>query len=387
MFPRVAVICDSPDEKWASMDLVADMHLRFLQEHGRSEVEPVRIQKNIQRRISRVPGLGALPAAYSADRILSRFGDYSLLLAMNRRKFDLFHVMDHSYAQVVHRLPSERTIVTCHDLDTFRSVIEPQKDPRSWAFRAMAGYILKGLCRAARVTCVSETVRREVLAHGLIPPDRVVVISNGIHPACVPTPEPEADAVADDLLGPQDSSTLEILHVGSTIPRKRIDVLLRVFSELRKAFPNARLIRAGGRFAAGQQALVDELRLGDSITVLPFLSRPVLSAVYRRAAVVLQTSDAEGFGLPVAESLACGTPVIASDLAVLREVGGTGAAYCGVGDVSHWTDMAVQLLRERALAPEHWAARRRRGMAQAAQFTWHEYAKRMLMLYREVLTA
>ena len=72
----------------------------------------------------------------------------------------------------------------------------------------------------------------------------------------------------------------------------------------------------------------------------PFL-RPAdrtLAAVYRRAALVLQPSEAEGFGLPVAEALACGTPVLASDLAVLREVGGEAAVYRAVGDVPAWSD-------------------------------------------------
>ena len=60
----------------------------------------------------------------------------------------------------------------------------------------------------------------------------------------------------------------------------------------------------------------------DAVRVLPFVSPEVLAAVYRRAAMTLLPSESEGFGLPVLESLACGTPVVLSDIPVLREIGG-----------------------------------------------------------------
>ena len=72
-------------------------------------------------------------------------------------------------------------------------------------------------------------------------------------------------------------------------------------------------MRVGGPFTAAQQAQVRELGLGDAIVVLPLLDRSTLAAVYRRCALVLMPSEREGFGLPVLEALACGTPVVASD--------------------------------------------------------------------------
>jgi glycosyltransferase involved in cell wall biosynthesis len=125
--------------------------------------------------------------------------------------------------------------------------------------------------------------------------------------------------------------------------------------------------------------------VGDSVAALPFLDERVLAAVYRRADLLLQTSEREGFGLPVVESLACGTPVLASDLPVLREVGGGAATYRTVADVEGWAEAAARLLAERLCEPERWDERRARGVSHAARFSWAEYARRMAAIYQSLV--
>jgi len=78
-------------------------------------------------------------------------------------RFDIFHVVDHSYAQLVHELPGNRTVVTCHDIDTFRSIIEPGREPRHAAFRAMTRRILGGLRKAGHVVCDTEATREALI--------------------------------------------------------------------------------------------------------------------------------------------------------------------------------------------------------------------------------
>jgi glycosyltransferase involved in cell wall biosynthesis len=382
--PRLAVICDLVEENWPSMDLVAEMLLQKLQSQHASEVQAARICPPLKRRISRLPLVGAQSFAFNADRLLNRFHDYSRYLKRQRKEFDLFHLVDHSYAQLVHELPEKRTIVTCHDIDTFRCLLEPEAHPRSKTFMAMTRRILEGLQKAAWVTCDSEATRQELLKHEVIPAERTVVIHNGVHPACSPEPDEAADAEAARLLGPVVDEAVELLHVGSTIERKRIDVLLKVFALVRKEFPAARLVRVGGEFTGQQTRLVEQLGLSESITLLPALSRETLAAVYRRATLVLQPSEREGFGLPVIEALACGATVLASDLSVLREVGGEAAIYRPVADVQAWSEAVINLLNERREQPQSWAARRAGGLAQAAKFTWAEYAAQMVALYSKL---
>jgi glycosyltransferase involved in cell wall biosynthesis len=366
------------------MDLVAEMLLKHLRAEHASTVEATRVCPPLRYRFSRLPVLGKKSFAFNSDRLVNRFRDYPRLLKREREKFDLFHLVDHSYAQLVHELPAERTIVTCHDLDTFRSVLEPEREPRARWFVAMTGKILDGLRRAARVTCDSVATQEELLKYQIVPVERTVVIPNGVHPSCSPDGDAAADREAARLLGDESDAVIDLLHVGSTVARKRIDVLLQVFAEVREEFPGARLLRAGGEFTAQQMKLVERLGLSQSILVLPQLSRPVLAAVYRRAALVLQPSEREGFGLPVVEALACGAPVVASDLDVLREVGGEAAVYCPVALVGAWSEAVRALLHERRDDSQRWEARRRAGLAQAARFTWSEYADKMVALYRDL---
>lgn len=395
---RVAVVCDFREENWPSMDLIADMLLSNLKRDYSDRIDATRIGPTMRQRFSsRGQSSGARgqhseidkkqqvhEAAslngrrFNVDRVMNRFWDYPRFVRRLASQFDLFHLVDHSYGQLLHELPAERTVVTCHDLDTFQCVLNPHVEPRSLAFRKMMERTLSGFQRAARVACVSNATRNELLAHNLFEPDRLVVIPNGVQPAFSPEPNPQADEFANDLLGPRD--TVDILHVGSTIPRKRIDLLLRIFAAVHEQVPQARLVRVGGPFTSEQRSLVNRLEIADAIVTLPRIDNEVLAAVYRRAAVLLQPSEREGFGLPVVEALACGTPVIASDLPALREVGGTSAAYCPVGDVDAWTRAIVAIVSNKSSQDL-----REAGLTQAAKFTWSEHARKTVALYQELL--
>jgi glycosyltransferase involved in cell wall biosynthesis len=290
-------------------------------------------------------------------------------------------------------LPARRTVVTCHDLDTFRCVLEPAREPRPRWFRAMTWRILNGLRRAAAIMCDSEATRAGLVAQRLVPAKRVHVVYLGVNPECTSEPNAEADTEASRLLGPADPDAgPDLLHVGSNIARKRIDVLLDVFAAVRGELPGARLIKVGGALPPDLERQAQRLGVSDAIVTLPFFSpcssrdRAALAAVYRRAALVLQPSEAEGFGLPVAEALACGVPVLASDIAVLREVGSAAAAYCPVGDIPAWTAAALTLLDDRKRSADAWQTRRAAGLARARLFSWANHADRLAAIYRAVLS-
>jgi glycosyltransferase involved in cell wall biosynthesis len=372
---RVAILADYLEEGWPSMDLVAEMLLDRLSREHESTIDVTLIRPPLRRRFSRV---SARRLAFGVDRVTARLWDYPRHASALKRQFDLFHVVDHSYAQLVHELPPHRTVVTCHDLDTFRSVLEPEREPRSAAFRAMTRRILSGLRKAGHVVCDSEATRALLITQARFAESRTSVVHNGLHPSFTPVQEAAADREAARLLGPRRSH-VDILHVGSAIARKRIDVLVRIMAELGRG---ARLVRVGGPFTADQAALARDL--GVEFAVLPFVDRATLAAVYRRSALLVMPSEREGFGLPLLESLACGTPVVASDIPALREVGGDAVTYCAVGEVEGWAAAIGALLEERMHRPDDWAARQDRGIRRADAFSWSKYAREIAALYDRV---
>lgn len=376
---RVAVVCDYLEEQWPSMDLAGNMLCQFLAKDHARDIAATQLRPAFHTRLAKLP----LPsgAARNADRLLNRFVDYPSWLRGQANQFDLFHLADHSYSQLIHSLPADRTVVTCHDLDTFRSILEPEKEKRPLWFRSMARRILNGFRQAAHVITNSNFTRAELLRHGLFPPEKITVNYIGVHPVFSALPDLDADRQAGEFLEASSGSIL-LLSVGSTIPRKRMDVLLKVFAKVREDYPQARLIRVGGPFTDSQLDLARVLEVEKSIRVLPFVSTEVLAAIYRRVTALLQTSDAEGFGMPITEALACGCPVIASDLEVLREVGGAACEFCPVGDIAAWKETLTRVLSEDARAAD---VRRQRAIAQVTRYSWAEHARRAVEVYRKVL--
>lgn len=387
---RVAILCVPAEERWPSMDIVGDKLIESLNRDTGGEVEATRIRPAMRTRFGRLPGLRSRSVARNADRLVHRYRDHPAYLRaeIRRRPFDLYHLADHSYSQLIHEVPAGRGIVTCHDLDTFRCLLHPDVEPRPAWFRGMTRRTLRGLQKAAFVSCDSDVTRNQLLEHELIPPERMETIPLGVHAECRPEDDPDASAELDRIFGPKPGPDApELLHVGSNIPRKRVDVLLKAFAGVKAVHPHARLIKVGGVFEGELARLADELGVSSSTTTLAYAPSRIVSALYRRVDLVLQPSEAEGFGLPVAEALACGASLLASDLPVLREVGGSGAVYCPVGDVAGWSQVAVRMLRERRDGAPEVAARRRAGFEQVSAFTWTAHARRLAVIYRRILGA
>ncbi len=375
---RVAVIADYAEERWPSMDLVADMLMLHLAGEHAATVDATLIRPVMPSRLARLADerAGAPPVI---DRVAARLFDYPRLIAA-LPPFEVYHLVDHSYAHLLHGLPAGRTLVTCHDLDAFRSVLQPEEERRSWIYRWMTRRILSGLRLAAHVACDSDATRRALVRLAGFPEERLSVVPNGADTGGDPEADAAADVEAARMLGPRRG--VELLHVGSTIERKRIDVLLDVFDGVRKMRPDVRLTRVGGPFTAAQRVRARDLGLLEAICVLPFVDRATLGAVYRRSALAVLPSDREGFGLPIVEALACGTPMVASDIPVLRETGGGAVTYCPVGAPAAWVETIGRLLHERETDAAAWRARRDAGLARAADFSWSRYTEEVVARYR-----
>jgi glycosyltransferase involved in cell wall biosynthesis len=365
--PRLMLLRDFREEGWPSMDLCAEMLAARLREDHAEQLTVHDACPVFRRRLQRLPVVGKRRAAFNADRLLNRIWDYPRHVRRLGSDADLFHVVDHSYAQLVSSLPANRAGVFCHDLDAFRCLVEPARERRPRWFRALARRILHGLQRAAVVFYSTQDVRSAIERHQLVDPTRLVHAPYGFAPefCAEAAPNEHAEAIRQQLDGAP-----YVLHVGSCIPRKRIDVLLAVVAGLRSKLPLLRLVKVGGEWTAAQRAQLGHAALADAVIHVTEISRATLAGLYRGAALVLMPSEAEGFGLPVVEALACGACVLASDLPVFREVGGDALAYAVVGDVEVWTSAAHGLLRELTTP-----AVRQVRTAQARRYSWARHAE------------
>ena len=344
----LTVLPDFREEGWHSMDLCADM----LVKHAPADTHFEVCQPAYQKRFGWLPG----KRCENFDRWHNRWRVYPRFLKKLPPRDGFYHLVDHSYSHLLHYLPEGKVGVYCHDLDAFSSVLQPDQEPRPAWYRKMMGRVLEGFKKARLVFCSTEVTRQQLLKWCHWKAEAIRVVPYGVAEEFIPTGNHE----------PGDY----LLHVGSCIPRKRIDLLLEVVAAVRKKIPAVRLIQAGGQFTSEQQALVDQLGLASVIEQRRGLSRLDLARLYRGAKMILVTSDAEGFGLPVIEALACGTTVLASDIPTLREAGGEGAQYVSPGIVEEWSTCVQEILAQAIFAPSF-----EKKAAQAAKYSWGRHCQ------------
>src|SRR5262249_54028368 len=153
---------------WPSMDRVATELLAALARDHANTLLATPVAPPFSRRATR---FAAGRVATNVDRGLNRLVGYPAPVGRARDALDAFPVVAHSSPHLGHPSPPERTTPTCHDLDTFRSILpfeESDADSRSLVFRAMTRHILAGFQRAAVVTCDTQAVGDELLSAGLV---------------------------------------------------------------------------------------------------------------------------------------------------------------------------------------------------------------------------
>jgi glycosyltransferase involved in cell wall biosynthesis len=239
-------------------------------------------------------------------------------------------------------------VVTVHDVSFERDPeLMNRKDGR--IFRTVVPRAVK---KAARVLTVSERTKRDIVDIYRVAPARIVVTPNGVDPAFTPG----------------EGSRNYVLAVGAIQGRKNQLVALEAANAV--GLP---LVVAGPE---KEPALADELRRGGA-RLVGYVETERLADLYRNAACLVQPSRFEGFGLPVLEAMACGTPVVATREPALVEVAGDAAVFVDEEQLAEGIRRAL-VDRDRLV----WA-----GLERARTFTWEATAEKTLDVYREVLDA
>ena len=173
-----------------------------------------------------------------------------------------------------------------------------------------------------------------------------------------------------------------LLSVGTVQPRKNYQMLIRAFAAIADQFPH-KLYIAGGKGWMEQEMIAEAVRQGivDRVRFLGFVADEHLPALYSGASLFLFPSLYEGFGLPILEAMACGTPAIISNSSSLPEVGGQAALQLPAQSPGAWSDGISSVLSDQDLAHKMTEA----GFLQIHRFSWQKAAWQLLQIYDSLL--
>lgn len=268
------------------------------------------------------------------------------------------------------------TVVTVHDMTLW---LFPQHHYRR-RLLAMRPFIPRAARRAAAVIAVSQATKEDIV--------RILGVEAGkvhvVHEAPAPHFRPlESRAGLEAVRQRYGLPEHFLLHAGTIEPRKNLVRLLEALASLRRSEGlDQALVLVGHRGWKDEAvfAAVERLGLGDAVRFLGYVPAADLVALYNLAQALAYPSLYEGFGLPVLEAMACGTPVVASPNGSLREVAGNAAEFVDAKDVQSIAEGLRRVLANPARREELQGL----GLANAARFSWDAAAQQTRRIYDQV---
>jgi glycosyltransferase involved in cell wall biosynthesis len=318
-------------------------------------------------------GSGAAAALRTARNLMWTHAHLPFLLW--RRRPDLLHAPA-VVAPIISPCP---VVITIHDISY---LLYPSHFARWWVtyLRSVMPPAVKS---AAAITCGSENSKRDIVRAYGIACDKVYVVPYGVdherfHPRA---------ALHREWAQNHGIRARYVLHVGTFSYRKNIPILLKAVALLRARgkWRGRQLVLAGSGetpLRGGQQILdfIRDLDLGADVVLTGRTPDEYMPGLYASASMLIMPSLYEGFGFPVLEAMASGTPVICSDTSSLPEVGGDAALYFPPFDADSLANAMLNLMQSPALTEQI----RRRGLDWAQQFTWQRTAERTVAIYQDV---
>jgi glycosyltransferase involved in cell wall biosynthesis len=273
-------------------------------------------------------------------------------------------------------------VVTVHDI-TY--LLYPSHFSRWWV-TYMQMVMPPAMKSAAAIICGSEHSKRDIAKTYGIAPDKVHVVPYGVdHERFHPGVTLDSDWARS--LGLRDGY---LLHVGTLSYRKNIPTLLQAVARLRAQgkWGNRQLVLAGSESRGMKGATevfetIQKLDLGNSVVIAGHVPDEHVPGLYARSSILVMPSWYEGFGFPVLESMAVGTPVVASDTSSLPEVAADAAIFFPPHDDYALAGAIEDVLENRLVAEEL----RRKGLKRAGEFSWQRTAKQTAAIYRSVAKA
>lgn len=316
--------------------------------------------------------LSRLPTQRPPARIL--WEQFIQPLVLRRAGVDMLHAL----AFVAPLAAPCPFVVTVYDL-SFMRYPDAFRPFNRWYLREFTARSVK---RARAVIAISESTRQDVINWLGAPPERVHTVYCGVDEAFRPLPAAEVAAFKAAKRLPDTF----VLFLGTLEPRKNVDGLIRAYACWRKQEPDAPpLVIAGGKgwYYSHIFSLVESLNLTERVRFTDYVPQHELPLWYNAASLFVYPSHFEGFGLPVLEAMACGTPVITSTVSSLPEVTGNSGAARLVSPAD--PDALATAMREVMADSDLRAAMSQQALMRAAHFSWGKTARETVEVYRKAM--
>ena len=287
---------------------------------------------------------------------------------------DLFHATDFVLPPT---LPRARSLLTVHDLSFIRVPDAASPSLR----RYLEAVVPRSVERADHVLADSQATKDDLIEIYRTPPDKISVLYSAVDGRFGRVTDEMALHEVLDRHNLKD--TKYVLSVGTVQPRKNYSGAIRALSKIRDQGIDLHYAVAGGRGWLEDEMYrsIRETAMEDRVHILGFVPDEDLPALYSGARALLAVSLYEGFGLPVLEAMACGTPVITSNLSSLPEVAGDAGILVDPLDTEAISDAIMRLLTDAALRQQLVAA----GFEHVKRFSWASAASQLKSIYDAML--
>jgi glycosyltransferase involved in cell wall biosynthesis len=293
----------------------------------------------------------------------------TLPIQANRARVDILHAPAYT-APLISPCPIAVSILDVLPL------MEPRKFP-IWQRNYSRIFFPLSAKYAAAILTISEQSKRDIVEY-LKVPDGKVTVTYLAPSAEFRVVEPKAIAAVKEKYG----IDYFLLNVCTVEPRKNISRTLQAFARIKDQFPDYKLIHAGSKGWLYDDIFAEAQRLGleDRVQFLGRVPLNDLVALYNAADAFIYPSLYEGFGIPLLEAMACGCPVITSNVSSLPEVAGEAARLVDPQSVDQIADAMTELLTNDTVRGDL----REKGLRRAAQFSWSRCAEETLAVYQSV---
>lgn len=275
-------------------------------------------------------------------------------------------------------LPRTRTLLTVHDL----SFVRAPETASPGLKRYLDAVVPRSARRTDHILADSQATKDDLIALYGLPPEKITVLLSGVNPRFAPVHDPALLAAARAKYGIGDAPF--VLAVGTVQPRKNYERLMQALAGLPPELGDVHLVIAGGMgwLQGPIYKAVETLRLRERVHFIGFADDADLPALYSAARGVAFPSLYEGFGLPILEAMACGTPVLTSNISSLAEVAGDDAVLVDPLSAEAIRAGLVRLLTDEALRGRLIA----KGFERAKAFTWERAARQLREVYDGLAT-